>query len=327
MPAMLPSWLRASNAPQIYAANMPEAFKLGMQSDQFGREMALKGADQQNQMLRAGTELGLQSQSQANAMAMNVANLRWQQEEQAQRMQLAWQQEADQMARAQATLDQQAYQHEMDSAVKRQQLQQEMQLKMHGLEIGDQYRKAQIGLAYDRMGQAQQQFQVKTEQAAKEYQLRRQMSDIATNLMEEQGLEPQEALQRAMAMVAPKMEAGAWSSMFRQQKPAALPPEPLPGYPGAYWNRNSGAAYFPGSRSNPVLTPNEKAMTLRERIKQIEAKSIRERTPEDEQNLKDYKKMLDDMVRGRSYRIVSITTEPTGEADVGEITAADQEEE
>jgi len=55
-------------------------------------------------MLRAGANLGLESGQQANAMAMNVANLRQQQEEQAQKMQLAWQEEASRIAAEAARL-------------------------------------------------------------------------------------------------------------------------------------------------------------------------------------------------------------------------------
>lgn len=166
MPATLPPWLDANQGSRIYAAGMPEAFKLGAQSDQFGREMALKGAEQQAQAVRSGAEIGFQAGSQANAMAMNIANLRQQQEEVAQRMQLAWQQEADQIAQHAAALDQAAYQTELEHSIRQQQLQQEAMMNEHKLAIEREYRTGSIALEREQLNEKAAEFQTKTQQAA-----------------------------------------------------------------------------------------------------------------------------------------------------------------
>lgn len=218
MPAILPPWLQASNAPQTYAAIMPEGFKLGMQADQFGREMALKGADQQNQMLRAGSELTLQSGSQANQMAMNVANLRQQQYENEQKVQLEWQREYDQIAQHEAALQQAAEQHAMEMQLKQQQIQEESLLKQHELAITDQYRKQSISLDAMKVGEARKALQFKAAQAAQEYKDRREMSDYVQGLMEQNpDMAPQEAFQRGYLRTMPRMPAGAFSAMFPKQ--------------------------------------------------------------------------------------------------------------
>lgn len=235
MPATLPPWLRASNAPAIYAEGLPAGFKLGMASEQFAKELELKRAQREDELLKTGANLSMTAGSQANAMAMNVANLRWQQEKNAQDMQLSWQKEMDDLARQQATLDEAARRTDLEHVLSQQRLQQEAMQSSHRLAIEKEYKNSEIALNRQSLLGKQFELDQKTQDAA-----RRSAAILAYQNELDQAQTEEDRLAVARKYL-PQIGAtpSATTTLFRQK--AALPRSfyTVENYPGADGTQHS----------------------------------------------------------------------------------------
>ena len=245
MPTVIPPWLEASKAPDTYSAMLPEAFKLGAQSDQFAKELALKRSEQQDQMLRAGANLGLESGQQANAMAMNVANLRQQQEEQAQKMQLAWQEEASRIAAEAARLDEAAYQNDLEAAIQQQRIRQESLERLARTDIEREYKKNQYSLGKQKLNDLAAQNKLKNDALAKK-------AENILNYQRELAAAPTEETRLAVAQKwfpLIGMTGASVSGLFR---PKAQPrAETIPGPQGSRLER------FPDGSWKQIVAPGQ----------------------------------------------------------------------
>jgi len=266
MPTVIPPWLEASKAPDTYSAMLPEAFKLGAQSDQFAKELALKRSEQQDQMLRAGANLGLESGQQANAMAMNVANLRQQQEEQAQKMQLAWQEEASRIAAEAARLDEAAYQNDLEAAIQQQRIRQESLERLARTDIEREYKKNQYSLGKQKLNDLAAQNKLKNDALAKK-------AENILNYQRELAAAPNEETRLAVAQKwfpLIGMTGASVSGLFR---PKAQPrAETIPGPQGSRLERQPDRSWkqivapAPEMATKTTVIPGTPAVTPREGV-------------------------------------------------------------